>query len=343
MYGRYLLALNIFQKACLNFGSNLFSHYLGKLAQYIRRGFIKVYMVEHDHQEALEWFNDPLLRKDIEQNATLARDLQYVLNNTAVYRRDSELIERARCYSTILGMDSLRLASALIQGLDGIITLEPDDFIQRPEDIDLVCIGQGCLFVEHVENLDEQEEDDIEVFVTTPSSFIIKMDNYLQEIAGGDLYISNDETNICSIVDSQPIVLLQDWRLTISNQGLESLAVSLKNQAGKEVNRQVKPNTGEVDSLFLEINKCTRELAFLPDFHVSYTVASAEGVPSPIEVEVGLSYLNKLFIGWKTGSSTLGCTLEAYLEALNKVLAYSQKRFLSTAPNSSHNQEKPNS
>ena len=85
-----------------------------------------------------------------------------------------------------------------------------------------------------------------------------------------------------------------------------------------ELSRQV------IDAVFFAVNKCIWQFTSLPACHLHYTVTSAQGIPGPVEVEIGLLYLNKIFLGTKSGDSTIRCTTEAYIQAMNRVIRYSQ-------------------
>ena len=325
--GRYLIALNLFQKACLAGGGRgqPYGHYMRKLAQYIRRNFIRVFMYEPDYKSALEYLNDPYIRDFLEESPKLLRDIDYILHNVHRYDKTRALIERARCYSSILGADSLRLATALSLSVDGIVSLEPEDFIQRPAELELIRPGRGHIFVETNENLDGGEEE-ITIFVATPYSFILEIEEHIANISSDNSDLDQttiENTRVASDRLSQ--IQIDDWSLSASKAGVQRASVTLKHRSGKFATYYLcESGIGEIDSLLIAINRCVEQLVELPAFHLSYTVNSAQGIPSPVQVEIGLSYFNRLFTGCSRGSSTNECTISAYIQALNKVLSYSQ-------------------
>ncbi|MGF1461474.1 MAG: hypothetical protein ACFBSG_20910 [Leptolyngbyaceae cyanobacterium] len=324
---RYLLALNLFQKTCLagGGGGQPYGYYMQRLAQYIRRNFIRVFMYEPDYKAALDCLNDPYNREHLEEFPQVLRDITYVLRNVRRYGRSRALIERARCYSSLLGADSLRLSAALFLSVDGIVSLEPEDFVQRPGDLDVVRTGRGCIFAEIDEDLDGGEEE-ITIFVATPYSFLLEVEEHISQITSENAVLGNSRSVTAQVISGRISQLyIDDWSLQTGQTGVLYVSVTLKHRDGRAANMSLRnTEVGEIDSLLIAINRCIEQLTELPAFHLSYTVHSAQGIPSPAQVEIGLSYLNRLFTGCCKGNSTNECTINAYMQALNKVLIYSK-------------------
>lgn len=330
---RYLLALNLFQKTCLAGGGRgqPYGHYMRKLAQYIRRNFIRVFMYESDFKAAIDCLNDPYNREHLEESPQVLRDITYVLRNVRRYGRSRALIERARCYSSLLGADSLRLSAALFLSVDGIVSLEPEDFVQRPGDLEVIRTGRGHIFAETDEDLDGGEEE-ITIFVTTPYSFLLEIEEHISNISSDHTALDVIKSSYSpSALERLSLIYVDDWSLTTGVSGVVRASVTLKHRDGRSASYSIGSSEmrefdslGEIDSLLIAINRCTEQLAELPAFHLSYTVHSAQGIPSPAQVEIGLSFLNRLFTGCCKGSSTNECTINAYMQALNKVLCYSK-------------------
>lgn len=335
MTRRYLIALNIFQRAFLNGVDERSpdSFYLRSVAQFIRRRIIRLYMLRDDYENARNWLNRPILRDNLAQKApALLSDLEYVLRNVFVKEMEVELYDYARSFSTLLSMDSLRLAAASLLKVDGIVSMEPEDFVQDSDDIkEIRKHGKGFIFLENAES-EDGSRDRIYIFVATPYSFLIQLDNDFGE-----------ESFACNSIDGNsesfrenncPKLNLHDWGLTTGMRGITAISLTLSYCAYFHTHRQLIPKTGEVDSLFLAINSCARALLqqdvrepnYLPEFHTSYTSTSAQGLPGLINVEVGLSYLDRNFQASRSGKSTLDCTLNVYIDALNKVIQYAHTR-----------------
>ena len=326
MPGRYLLALNLFQKTCLAGGGDErpYEYYMQKLAEYIRRNFIRVYMYEPDYRSAIDYLYDPYIREHLEKFPDLLRDTHYVLSNVRQYKKSRDLVDRARCYSSLLGADALRLAAALALAIDGIVSFEPADFIQRAEDKEAIISGRGDIFVEENQNI-EGFEDVITVFVATPYSFLLEIDDHVNVLSQDNADLEQQriegEVNKSSKLEQ---ICVEDWNLLTGKSGVKSVSVSLRSKDGRVAHKNVVGSDfGEIDSLLAVINECANELIQLPSFHLSYTVNSAQGIPSPVQVEIGLSFFNRLLTGSCRGDSTNECTINAYMQALNKVLVYS--------------------
>lgn len=327
--GRYLLALNLFQKTCLagDGGGQPYGHYMRQLAQYIRRNFIRVFMYESDYKTAIDCLNDPYNREHLEDSPQVLRDIAYVLRNVRRYGKSRALIERARCYSSLLGADSLRLSAAIFLSVDGIVSLEPEDFVQRPGDLEIIRRkGRGHIFAETDESLDGGENEEITIFVATPYSFLLEIEEHISNISSDNAELENSKTAYSQVIsDRLSQVYIDDWSLETGRSGIAKASVTLKHRDGRTASCSLQnPDIGEIDSLLIAINRCTEQLAELPAFHLSYTLNSAQGIPSPAQVEIGLSYFNRLFTGCCKGNSTNECTINAYMQALNKVLCYSK-------------------
>ena len=325
--GRYLLALNLFQKTCLAGGGDErpYEYYMQNLAKHIRRNFIRVYMYEPDYKSTIDYLNDLYIREHLDKFPNLLRDINYVLGNVRLYRKNRDLVDRARCYSSLLGADAFRLAAALSLAVDGIVSFEPADFIQRPEDLEVTRRGRGNIFVEQSQDI-EGCEDVITIFVATPYSFLLEIDEYVNAISQDNAELEQQRL-VCEVSISSKLeqICIEDWSLLTGKSGVKSVSISLRSKDGRIAHgMRAESELGEIDSLLELINECANELIDLPSFHLSYTVNSAQGIPSPVQVEIGLSFLNRLFTGSCQGDSTNECTIKAYMQALNKVLVYSQ-------------------
>ncbi len=329
MVRRYLVALNIFQRACLIGGdrSSPDSFYIRKIARYLRQGCIRLYMLKDDYEAAWRWLHRPSMRIDLESFPQLLNDLEFVLDNVLIVAMERELVDYARSFSTLLSMDSFRLAAAVLLDVDGIVSMEPEDFVQDPDDIQMISHnGKGHVFVQYAED-ENEERHSATIFVATPYSFLLEIDRFFPEDREGYESEScglNLESSGCSIK-----LRLQDWSISSGMSGVYSVSIVLSHCIESYSYESTTLETGEIDSLFTGINHCARQLVTVPKFHMSYT-AAAQGFPAPATVEVGLSYLNRSFRSIKVGDSALNAALEAYIEALNCVLNYSHNTFMSS-------------
>lgn len=330
MVRRYLVALNIFQRACLIGGdrSSPDSFYIREIARYVRHGCIRLYMLKDDYELAWQWLHRPIMRVDLESFPLLLNELGFVLSNVWTIPMERELVDYARSFSTLLSMDSFRLAASVLLGVDGIVSMEPEDFVQAPDDIQIIRReGRGNVFVQYSEN-ETGERHSNTMFVATPYSFLLEIDRLFPKNTGevrGDpevCTLSLESSIMCSIK-----LRLQDWSISSSKQGICSVSVVLSHCIESYSYEATALATGEIDSLFGAINHCARQLVTVPQFHMSYT-ATAQGFPGPATVKVGLSYLDRSFHAVKVDDSALNAALEAYVEALNCVLNYSRSTFM---------------
>ena len=74
-------------------------------------------------------------RIDLESFQQLLDDLEFVLGNVLIVEMDRGLVDYARSFSRLLSMDSFRLAAAVLLDVDGIVSMEPEDFVQDPDEI----------------------------------------------------------------------------------------------------------------------------------------------------------------------------------------------------------------
>lgn len=330
MVKRYLVALNIFQRACLIGGdrSSPDSFYIRKIARYLRQGFIRLYMLRDDYEAARRWLHRPTIRIDLESFQQLLDDLEFVLGNVLIVAMERGLVDYARSFSTLLSMDSFRLAAAVLLDVDGIVSMEPEDFVQDPDDIEVISReGRGNVFVQYSEN-EIGERHDNTMFVATPYSFLLEIDrlfpeNLVRVVGDSEGCSLNLGSSRCSIK-----LRLQDWLISSGKQGVRAVSVVLSHCIESYSYEATTAEKGEIDSLFEAINHCARQLVIVPQFHMSYT-ATAQGFPGPATVEVGLSYLDRSFRAVKVDDSALNAALEAYVEALNCVLNYSRITFMS--------------
>lgn len=332
---RYLLTLNNIQSACLAGGEDNRSIWfcISGISRFVRRDLIHLYMVRRDYDQALDFLRDPIFRDRLRSNSRLLRDLQFVVDSIYIIENDREIVDIAtdlhfRC------MDAIRMAASLTAGLDGIVTLEPLDFVDNPLDSEeMRAHGEAAVLIGELENI-ESGIDPVRVFVTSP---FVLVENIYKQIGAAfdddfDIHDEPDINNDTSVAFTR--LRLSHWNLIMGQEGLERICVELEDQFGVRqyfdssesdeptLSEQLMSSLGEVDALFLVINACAEQFVKLPDFYLSYTVTSAQGVPSPVKVEIGLIYLGGTFSGVCSGNSTIECTASAYLKALNKVLWY---------------------
>lgn len=329
MVKRYLVALNIFQRACLIGGdrSSPDSFYIRKIARYLRRGCIRLYMLRDDYEAACRWLHRPTIRVDLESFQLLLEDLEFVLGNVLIVAMERGLVDYARSFSTLLSMDSFRLAAAVLLDVDGIVSMEPEDFVQDPDDMQMIGrAGKGDVFVQYAED-EFGERHSATIFVSTPYSFLLEIDRLFPE----DIEVG--ETEACAVsLDLFGCLIklhLQDWSISSGKHGVRSVSVVLSHCVESYSYETPVLDTGEIDSLFGAINHCARQLVTVPQFHMSYA-ATAQGFPGPANVRVILSYLDKSFHAVRVDDSALNAALEAYLEALNCVLNYSHNTLMSS-------------
>lgn len=328
---RYLLTLNIIQRACLAIGDEDKPSwfFIREIAGFLRRGFVHLYMIKNDHVQALEAINDPILKEDLAKDPRSLRDLLLIINHVSCIERSREILERARDFR-ISAADAIRLAAALNLDVDGIVSLEPKDFVHHPPDLEEIAReGKGYVLVERVENLDRVEgEDEVRILVTTPYTFIEEICTSIN-LAGGESSSQDDSSSAeeDEACDSQLVDVSQfavvAWELILDQDRVRQVFVEIEDQFGYRRSYKSEGVAGEIDSILLAIDQCVKQLVSLPKFYLHYTVTSAQGIPSPVKVEIGLLYDNKIFMGIDSGSSTLNCTIDAYVSALNKVLRYS--------------------
>lgn len=332
---RYLLTLNTIQSACLAGGEDNRSIWfcIRGISRFLRRDFIHLYMVRRDYDQAVDFLRDPIFRDRLRSNPTLLRDLKFMVDSVYVIENDCGIVDIATDFS-FLCMDAIRMAATLVSGLDGILTLEPLDFVDNPADSDVMREhGEASVSVGSLENIDSGT-DHIRILVTSPFVLVRKIYDQIGAVIDDDFSDADESEADNSVSVNVTRLRLSHWSLDIDQTGLRKIYIELEDQFGikqhfdesasDEDFASAVPSLGEIDSIFLAINKCAGKFTQLPNFYLSYTVTSAQGVPSPVKVEIGLTYLGGNFLGVCSGNSTIGCTASAYLKALNKVLWYKE-------------------
>ena len=323
MVKRYLIALDIFQKACLT-GSEQTSpgsFYMRSFARYLRQGYIRLYMIKHDFESALGWLNNPDIRVDLEKSREIFYDIKFVLDNVYVIEVERDLLSNARQFSTLLSTDALRLAASSLLDVDGIVSMDPLDFVQDSSDIkELSQKGKAWIVVDDAED-EEGNQQPVTMFVATPYSFLLELDRLIGETAG--VHISDEKSPLDEAEHHAIKLRLQSWSVTVSEDGTEALSVTLSSSNDSYTYEASDLSLDLISSLCLAIDHCARILTDLPEFHVSYTVLSSQGLPGTVRAEIGLSYFGKTFLAKSSGNSTIGCILEAYVNSLNQVLSHS--------------------
>ena len=326
---RYLLTLNIIQKACLAGGDvdRPAWFFICEIARLLRRGLIRLYMIKNDHIQALVFLQNPIFREDLERSPRLLRDLIFITNHVSVIEDSREIVERARLLK-ISASDAMRITAAVMLNADGIISMEPQDFVYYyPDREELGRYGRCDALVDRNENIESGEEDEIRMLVMAPYAFIESIPDEIKQAIGypridreDDLEEANQFSE--SIIDVTQVAVV-DWQLSTGQSSERNIFIELENQFGNRTFYEQVSFSGEIDAMFMAINECVQQFIPLPRFHLHYTVTSAQGIPGPVKIEVGLMYLNRIFMGTESGDSTIDCTVRAYIQALNKVLRYS--------------------
>lgn len=315
---RYLITPNVILNSCIAGTDNfrVFIPALNSLVRFFARERVECYMTDFDFYLA---FLLPLVCgfNNCRMYPALYEEL---LENLKLLPIDQGTIEAASLYR-INPTDAVRLAVAVENALDGIVTWEPAHFAQKLRDV--IAIERehkADIFVAY--STDEETGKRIEIRMSVSSvSALVNADlpgfqNYEQA------FYDEPETNYIQQLNLNSIEIdLYSSRLADSHV---SISVCLENRDG-EVRGYSSNGTGMISTLFDAIRNCTSQFLDCPSYDSVYYCGPTSGrIDGLAQVQVLINRGDRYFQGIGLGGDLLAASASAYIDALNHLLSDTQ-------------------
>lgn len=315
---RYLITPNVILNSCIAGTDNfrVFIFALNSLVTFFARERVECYMTDFDFYLA---FVLPLACGF--NNCRIYPALyERLLRNLKLLAVDEDTIEAASLYR-INPTDAVRLAVAVENVLDGIITWEPAHFAQKRRDlITIERDHKAEVFVAYSTDEENERRIEVKMFVCSVSALINaelpSFQNCEQAFYDEPGMDYAQHLNLSSIDIDSYSSRIADSRISIS--------VCLENQDG-EIRGHSSTGAGVISTLFDAIRNCTSQFLVCPSYDSVYYCGPTSGrIDGLAQVQVLINRGDTYFQGIGLGSDLLTASANAYIDAINHLLSDTQ-------------------
>lgn len=314
---RYLITPNVILNYCIAGKDNfrVFRFAVKRLIEFFARQGVECYMTDFDFYLA---FLLPLLCGF--HNCRMYPDLhQEFLGNLKILIVSEDTLEAASLYH-INPTDAVRLAVAVENALDGIITWEPSHFAQKMRDkITLDREHQADIFVAHSRDEETGQLTEVTMFVSSVKAFLPRQAQLTESIYSEanirgsiqHLQLRNIEIAVYSCNPIEPHI---------------NLSVYLERDG--DVRCHSSTGVGVICTLFDAIKNCASQLLDCPPYDYVYYYGPISGrINGLAQIQVLIHQGDRYFQGIGLGNDLLVASAKAYIDAINHLLSDSQFSF----------------